>query len=78
MFANKNREKELVPQELRISPSLMGVSQKLGVPFCFGGPQDKDCNSLGSIFGSPYLGKVSYEGVARLRVFSDFTAVHRV
>ena len=28
----------------------------------FGGPQNKDYSILGSILGSPYLGKLPYEG----------------
>ena len=39
----------------------MGVSQIYGVPF-LGGPYDKDDGILGSILGSPYLGKLPYSG----------------
>ena len=33
---------------------------KLGLPFW--GPKNKDCRSLGSILGSPYLGKLPNDG----------------
>ena len=38
--------------------SHMGVSQNYGYPF--GGPYNKDYSILGSILGSPYLGKLPY------------------
>ena len=37
-------------------PQGIGVFPKLGVPF--GGPYNKDYKILGSILGSPYLGKL--------------------
>ena len=36
----------------------MGVSQTNG--YHFGGPNNKDYSILGSMFGSPYLGKLPY------------------
>ena len=39
----------------------MGVSQNRGIPF--GGPYKKDYSILGSILGSPYVGKLPYSGV---------------
>ena len=38
----------------------MGVSQNWG--YHSGGPHNKDSSILGSIWGSPYLGKVPYSG----------------
>ena len=40
----------------------MEVSQNLGVPF-FGCPNNKDSSILGSIFGSPYFGKLPNSGL---------------
>ena len=39
----------------------MGVSQNQG--YHFGGPNSKDYSILGSILGSPYLGKLPYTGL---------------
>ena len=36
----------------------MGVSQNQG--YLFGGPFSKDCSILGSMLGSPYLGKLPH------------------
>ena len=38
----------------------MGVFQNYG--YHFGGPYNKDYGILGSILGSPYVGKLPYEG----------------
>ena len=40
------------------SEAYVGVYRNEG--YHFRGPHNKDCNILGSILGSPYLGKVSY------------------
>ena len=39
----------------------MGVSQNQG--YLIGGPHSKDYSILGSIFGSPYFGKLAYNAV---------------
>ena len=42
------------------TPGVYGSVLKLGVPFLFGGPHNKDYSILGSILGSPYFGKLPY------------------
>ena len=47
----------ILKRKPKLQPKLlMGSSPKLGVPFW--GPHNKDDNILGSILGSPYLGKL--------------------
>ena len=39
----------------------MGGFSKLGVPYLFGSPYNKDYSILGSILGSPNFGKLPYD-----------------
>ena len=47
-----------IPERLLRRLEHVGVSQNWGYPF--GDPHNKDYNTLGSILGSPYFGKLPY------------------
>ena len=40
----------------------MGVRVSQNEGYLFGGPYKKDCSSLGSTLGPPYLGKLPLDG----------------
>ena len=54
-FTNRRVTQHRVPQEFQ------GYEATVVRDTILGGPYNKDCSSLGSTLGSPYLGKLPYE-----------------